>query len=75
MKSERTNFSIANMVRNEIKLNAIEKISKDQNELRAKSAKANVIRNSLISRPNTSRQINCKRKTRSVYHGRSESAL
>ena len=75
VKSEKSNFIIANMMRNETKLNSLEKRSKDQNELRAKSAQVSLIRNLLKSRPNTSRQINFQRKTRSAFHGKSESVL
>ena len=66
---------IANMMRNEAQLNAIEKRTNDQRDLRAKSAQVNLIRNLLRSRQNTSRQMNCQRKARSAFHGRSGSVF
>ena len=72
-KFEKNNYIVANMMRNEAQLNAMEKQSKEGCDRRAKSAQINDIRRLFQSRQSTSRQFCNQRQARSALYGRTRS--
>lgn len=73
--SEKNNYMIANMMRNEAQLLKMEKKTKEDIDKRAKSARADVIRGLFRSRQSTSRKFSEQRKARSAMHGRTRSVF